>query len=255
MISEAVQLPKFFRPLYQTELIRIGKDNDGGYLIPKQSLNQTKLLYSFGLSDDWSFEEDFYNKTGAKIICYDPTINWKFFLKLLLRDFKNFFKYFKYRAFFDGKNKIHEKKIISPIGTFYVSLREDKIVDLNLILVDSSSNSFFFKIDIEGHEYRILDQLTKYASCMTGLAIEFHECDLNHHRIKNFIESFDLQLVHLHVNNWGFITPNRFPQTLELTFSPKQFNKKIINETNKFPISLDQPNNPLFQDHPIEFKD
>ena len=90
---------------------------------------------------------------------------------------------------------------------------------------------------------------------MTGLAIEFHDCDLNHYRIKNFIESFDLQLVHLHVNNWGFITPNRFPQSLELTFSPKQFNKKIINETNKFPISLDRPNNPLFQDYPIEFND
>ena len=255
MISEVIQLPKFFKPLYQTELIRVGRDNDGGYLIPKQSLNQTKLLYSFGLSDDWSFEEDFYNKTGAKIICYDHTINWKFFLQLLLRDFKNLFKYFKYRTFFDGKNKIHEKKIISPIGTFYASLKEDKIVDLNSILIDSSSNSFFFKIDIEGHEYRILDQLTKYASCMTGLAIEFHDCDLNHYRIKNFIESFDLQLVHLHVNNWGFITPNRFPQALELTFSPKQFNKKIINETNKFPIPLDQPNNQLLQDYPIEFKD
>ena len=146
MIFEAIQLPKFFRPLYETELIRIGSDNDGGYLIPKQSLNQTKLLYSFGLSDDWSFEEDFYNKTGAKIICYDPTVNWKFFLKLLLRDFKNLFKYFKYRSFFDWKNKIHEKKIISPIGTFYTSLKEDKIADLNSILIDSSSNSFFLKL-------------------------------------------------------------------------------------------------------------
>ena len=255
MIFEAIQLPKFFRPLFETELIRIGSNNDGGYLIPKQSLNHTKLLYSFGLSDDWSFEEEFYNKTGAKIICYDPTVNWKFFLKLLLKDFKILFKYFKYRIFFDGKNKIHEKKIISPIGTFYVSLKEDKIVDLNSILIDPSSNSFFFKIDIEGHEYRILDQLTKYAPCMTGLAIEFHDCDLNHYRIKNFIESFDLQLVHLHVNNQGFVTPNRFPQSLELTFSPKKFNKKVINETIKFPISLDRPNNPLFQDHPIEFKD
>ena len=70
-------------------------------------------------------------------------------------------------------------------------------------------------------------------------------------RIKNFIESFDLQLVHIHVNNWGFVTPNRFPQNLELTFSPKQFNKKITNESKKFPISLDQPNNPLFHDYPI----
>jgi len=42
---------------------------------------------------------------------------------------------------------------------------------------------------------------------------------------------------------------------LELTFSPKEFNKKMINETHKFPISLDQPNNPLYQDYFIEFKD
>ena len=75
MISEAIQLPKFFRPLFETELIRIGNNNDGGYLIPKQSLNHTKLLYSFGLSDDWSFEEEFYNKTNAKIICYDLNHN------------------------------------------------------------------------------------------------------------------------------------------------------------------------------------
>ena len=252
---ETIQLPKFLCPLYETDLIRIGKDNDGGYLIPKQSLSQTKLLYSFGLNDDWSFEEEFYNKTGAKIICYDHTVNWKLFLKVFLRDFKSLFKYFKYRIFFYGKNKIHEKKIISPVGTFYTFLKEDKIVDLNSILIDYSSNSFFFKIDIEGFEYRILEQLIKYASCMTGLVIEFHDCDLNHLRIKNFIENFDLQLVHIHVNNWGFVTPNRFPQSLELTFSPKQFNKKITNESKKFPISLDQPNNPLFQDQPIEFKD
>ena len=81
MTFATLQLPKFLSPLYETNLIRIGKNNDGGYLIPKQSLSQTKLLYSFGLSDDWSFEEEFYNKTGAKIICYDPTVNWKFFLK------------------------------------------------------------------------------------------------------------------------------------------------------------------------------
>ena len=92
---ETIQLPKFLCPLYETDLIRIGKDHDGGYLIPKQSLNQTKLLYSFGLSDDWSFEEEFYNKTSAKIICYDHTVNWKLFLKVFLRDFKSLFKYFK----------------------------------------------------------------------------------------------------------------------------------------------------------------
>ena len=67
-------------------------------------------------------------------------------MKLLLKDFKILFKYFKYRIFFDGKNKIHEKKIISPVGTTYTSLKEDKIVDFNSILIDYSSNSFFLKL-------------------------------------------------------------------------------------------------------------
>ena len=105
-----IQLPSFLRPLYKTDLIRIGRDNDGGYLIPKQSLNQTKLLYSFGLSQDWSFEKEFYNKASVKIVCYDQSVNWKFFVKLLLLgNFKSLFKYPQYRAFFNGKDKIHEK--------------------------------------------------------------------------------------------------------------------------------------------------
>ena len=249
-------LPEFFYPLYETDLIRLGKDNDGGYLIPKQSLNQTKLVYSFGLNDDFSFEKEFYNKTGAKIICYDHAVSWKFFVKsFLLADFKSFFKYFKYKVFFNGKNKIHEKKYIAPIGTSHQFFKEDEIVDINSMLIDPSLNSLFFKIDIEGSEYRILEQLTKYASCMTGMVIEFHDCDINYHRIKNFIESFELQLVHIHVNNCDFVTDSGFPRALELTFSPKQFNKKITDKTKKFPISLDQPNNQLFQDYPLEFND
>ena len=43
MTAETLVLPKFLCPLHETELVRIGKNNDGGYLIPKQSLNKTKV--------------------------------------------------------------------------------------------------------------------------------------------------------------------------------------------------------------------
>ena len=112
-------LPKIFKPNHEYNLIRLGKDNDGGYLIPKQSLNHTKMLYSFGLNDDFSFEKEFYDKTRTKIICYDHAVSWKFFAKaFLLGNFKSFFKYFNYKVFFNGKNKIHEQKYIAPIGLF-----------------------------------------------------------------------------------------------------------------------------------------
>ena len=52
-------LPKELKPKGLFNLIRLGKDNDGGYLICKHSLEEASCLISFGIDDDYSFEEDF----------------------------------------------------------------------------------------------------------------------------------------------------------------------------------------------------
>ena len=52
-------LPKIFKPLNEYDLIRLGKDNDGGYLVEKESLAEAKSLISFGIAFDWSFEKHF----------------------------------------------------------------------------------------------------------------------------------------------------------------------------------------------------
>ena len=90
---------------------------------------------------------------------------------------------------------------------------------------------------------------------MNGLAIEFHNCDLHSDKIKNFINNFELQLVHIHVNNWALVNSDNSPRVIELIFSTKDFNKKITNFQKKFPISMDVPNNPLYEDLSIEFND
>lgn len=56
MIKNIIKLPFFLKPQHETKLIRIGKNNDGGYLICEASLRNSKILLSFGLSDDWSFD-------------------------------------------------------------------------------------------------------------------------------------------------------------------------------------------------------
>jgi len=53
--TKIIKVPSFLKPIYETDLIRIGQDKDGGYLIPQKSLEHTKILYSFGLGADWSF--------------------------------------------------------------------------------------------------------------------------------------------------------------------------------------------------------
>lgn len=55
-------LSKYFKPKFSYDLVRIGKNNDGGYLIDFNSFKKSASLLSLGINDDWSFEKDFFLK-------------------------------------------------------------------------------------------------------------------------------------------------------------------------------------------------
>ena len=55
-------LHKIFKPKKEYELTRLGKKNDGGYLVGIQTVKESQYLISFGIRDDWSFEKDFLKK-------------------------------------------------------------------------------------------------------------------------------------------------------------------------------------------------
>ena len=88
-----IRLPYFFKPNHKTDLIRIGKKNDGGYCIPKAALQDTSVLYSFGLGDDWSFEKDFKKDFKTKIICFDHSVTLFFWFKKFIKDLIEFFQF------------------------------------------------------------------------------------------------------------------------------------------------------------------
>ena len=52
-------IPKYLKPMKEYDLIRLGKDNDGGYLVEKDSISKAEALITLGLGYDWSFEKDF----------------------------------------------------------------------------------------------------------------------------------------------------------------------------------------------------
>ena len=263
-----MKLPIFLRPKYKCDLIRLGNKNDGGYSIPKKSLENTKIIYGFGLGDDWSFEEEFKKKSGAQVVCFDHSVNFRFWLtrfcwdiinllflkKRNVNDFKRFITYLKYKLFFNGRNSIHVKKIVAPSNQTMHGIDKSNVIDLNQILHNKDNINFFLKVDIEHHEYRILDQIINYQNQITGLVIEFHDCDYHFEKIKKFIDEFKLQLVHIHVNNYGIKNEFDFPTVIELTFSPKAHNTIRNENDNKFPVEgLDQPNDKLKEDEKISF--
>lgn len=149
-----------------------------------------------------------------------------------------------YKKFFTG-NIVHFRQAIG-LGNNLVKLDET----LNRI------NSFpiFLKIDIEGSEYRILDDIIRLQNNICGLVIEFHDVDLNLNKILNFISKLSLNLVHIHGQNPGgenYLDSNGDPTQIELTFSNSQ---TFTNSEVKIPHYLDQPSDPRFNEVKLVFK-
>ena len=229
-------LHKILKPKYNNDLIRIGRDNDGGYLVEKKSFENTECLISLGINDDWSFEEDFLKK-NIIIKCFDDVLDEKFLLKKIINHFIFFFS--------NSRNFSLLKNCISNYFSFLrikkkIQFNKKKISynDLNKIL-SQETNNIFLKIDIEGHEYRILDDLLLNQKKIIGLVIEFHDCDLHLEKIIKFLSSFNLTLVHIHGNNFAERDFNGDIVVLELTFSK---NPIQVSDICVLPNKLDMPN-------------
>ena len=242
------RLPNFFAVKQAVDLVRIGRDYDGGYLVSQSDIEKSELLLGLGICDDWSFEKDFTLLNDVEVVAYDASVNFRFWLKLvILQTIKNPFKFyavrkfFSYRRFFRGKNR-HIKKFV---GLNAIDNAHCTFVD---VLNETSCKNIFLKIDIEGSEYRFLHEIAANADRVAGMVIEFHDVDINLKKIENFIDQFSLNLVHVHANNYAPIrADDDLPVVLELTFS------RYADVTNlfKLPHKLDMPNNKMRPDYEI----
>ena len=249
------------RPIESNDLVRIGRANDGGYVVPKTIFKLCDGLLSYGINKDWSFEKDFSKKNpNANIHCYDHSVNFfslvvftlksliLSFLRLLLFDKKRFVKEFSgifiipdYYNFF-GEKKIYFKKKISTKNEKNCATIEDTF---KIISIDSKD--IFLKMDIETCEYDVLKSLINSELNFVGLAIEFHKIDQFSEEFNYLIEELlsKYYIVHIHGNNYGkLIKENNFPSTVEITFMNKKHVKEPVKKSSKnYPVlGLDQPN-------------
>ena len=240
-------LKNIFRPQSEYELMRLGRNNDGGYLISKNSLSSSEYLIALGIGSDWSFEKDFNKKNqNTKIFCYDSNSILKYCIKSL---FFYITMIFKRRSIF---------KILSSfynIIDYFIIRRKfnfiEKEVSYNFINeVFKDKNNIFLKIDIEGSEYRILDEILIHQEKVTGMVVEFHFCDIMIERIEKFIEKFNLKLIHIHANNSAFIDLNGDPCLMEITFCK---DPKVVGSKNILPHKFDMKNSEDMDDIKLNF--
>tara|TARA_B100001741_G_C16529141_1_gene588671 strand:- start:817 stop:1554 length:738 start_codon:yes stop_codon:yes gene_type:complete len=239
----------FFKPKHNYFLERIGKENDGGYLINSDAILKSKYLLSFGIFDDWSFEKNFikYNK-NVKVICYDDVISFNFiFTRSIKKIILDLYK-FKFTNIFNNLFTIMDYILIKNKIKFY----KKKIVRGDIEKIMNNLDQVFLKVDIEGNEYEILEDILKVQNNISALIIEFHDVDKNRDVIERFIEKFKLNLTHIHPNNYGKLDKNNDPIIIELSFEKYP---KILEGNVTLPNILDQKNNPKKNDIFLKFND
>ena len=163
---------------------------DGGYIIDKTTLDKVNHLVSFGMANEFSFETDFLNyQKSNKIQIYDHTVNHKNYLLKILKVFRRLITLRRNVKQFineicDYYNYI---KFIYNINVKFLSLKitnkkyNDNEISFSSIIsdIDNSVENIGLKIDIEGDEYKLIDDICNKHKKINFLIIEFHKIDQN----------------------------------------------------------------------------
>jgi len=233
----------FSKPLYRkildlvipdlilSDKIRLGKQNDGGYVIAKSNISKYKYLLSFGISNDVSFEKDFVkNNPNCRIFCFDPTVDS---LPEQIEN-ANF-----YKIGIDSKSNSEYKTlkdILSMVG-----------------ICESDLKYTFLKMDIEGYEWRVFSHFESFSiiNRIDQIALELHFKYITHgtkyelplelfkraRYLKTLKENF--YFYNLHANNCfgleGFTRYHKFqfPHVVEISLFNKNSLTDIVIDINQ----------------------
>lgn len=228
---------KLFKPYdICDEKIRLGPNEDGGYVTSAVTLEQSVALFTYGVGHDIRYEEAYRDRYDKPVYLYDHTIGrstgWDIGRSL------NFYNE----------------------GLGYKENCEDFINHYEKLEI---KGKVLLKVDIEGDEYDYFERVdvNKLRKITTGILVEMHWLyDSNYQKKAESVlhKLYDYYtLTHVHGNSWG-ITWNyeghEIPETLELSL----VNNDIIThkqfDTRDYPIEgLDVSNRPNHPDIELKF--
>jgi hypothetical protein len=246
----------FLAPVVVDGLRRFGSSGDGGYVLPAPALKAIDAVLSFGISENFTFEEALaVVLPGVPIHGYDPTVSDRHFRKRATRAFAKFLRLRASAADLAGKYRglaAYRRVFASPSRHFRERIfnRSDGPGDATIDQVFAripDRGHVLLKMDIEGAEYRVIPDILRYAGRIDMLAIEFHDTDPLRAVFLAGIERLlaEFCIVHLHGNNVCGVAADGLPEALEITFLAKRLGPSKPVRRRELPLAgLDFPNYP-----------
>jgi hypothetical protein len=180
--SELSFIKKYLTDYNSYFLSKLGGFKDGGYVADYRSILMSQFLFSGGVGSNVRFESDFYEiNKDLKVVLIDPTVS---VTRMFLRSFYHFLKPHEsgFRSlsevlnylYFKSKNTLIRKFLSESFGI------NNLFKDFNILKM----KSIFLKLDIEGYEYHLLEDIVNKKNYFTGVCIEFHDLHEEQNRIK-----------------------------------------------------------------------
>ena len=221
-------------PVIVPDLIRMGKDWDGGYIISASSVDAAQGMFSFGVNNDWSFDQEWHHqKPHDRIHAYDGTISPGKFEPILQASYQHLF----------GGPATHFPVNVGATSHVGQTSWADAMIRMN-------RERIFLKMDIEGGEWQLTDSIMASAGSITGAVIEFHNthslrqlfCDT----IRRYQEHF--HVIHIHPNTSCGYAQDNFPTVVEISFLNRDLWSGTAQRLECHVPDLDQPNLPDTED-------
>lgn len=168
------------KPDLKCNTVRIGSAYGGWNVVP-ESIRPDSVVYSFGVGEDASFDIGMIDKFGVKIHAFDPTpksIEW-----VKRQGFPAGFLMHEYGiASFDGNVRFNPPENADQVSHTLLDKPSTEaraivvpVKRLTTIMKELGHNKIdILKMDIEGAEYDVVDDLLKSEIRPQQLLVEFH---------------------------------------------------------------------------------
>jgi hypothetical protein len=253
--KQACFLPKAFEPRGINELVRLGSDHDGGYVVSADAVASSRHLLSFGLGENCDFEHDFTAMARLdSLTCYDTSIDGevlrgRYALARLLAFFrpdrhKRLIAYYKqYKSLFHS-GRAGFSHVQQDAGTTEGLVPPAEALER----LAPETGKLFLKVNVYGREYDFLDQIIEANDCLAGLVIVFYDAAERLREIEVFVNSMRefMTVDNTAADNTAGLSGVGIPNVIEMSFSakfPSEPHIPIAGASTRYQV-LTAPNDP-----------